>query len=169
MSEKKTEKAAEPQLSLEDRLAKLEAAEAAMKAREEALTAREESLAALKDSSAVRPIRPSEAVTIGNGYLFEVSGAATNSKLEPKQIACCDESEAVRWYVTTTEDPERPGKQLDVNKYPLKVKCLDPRKAADRAAALKLASIRAKAARQGILTDEEQRLFDEDEQRRFGF
>lgn len=166
---KKVDKAAEPQPSLEDRLAKLEAAEAAMKAREEALQAREESLAALKDSGAVRPIRPSEAVTIGEGYLFEVSGAATDSKLEPKQIACCDESEAVRWYILTTSDPDRPGKQLDVNKFPVKVKCLDPRKAADRAAALRLAGIRAKAARQGMLTDEEQRLFDEDEQKRLGY
>lgn len=169
MSEKKTEKAAEPQVSLEDRLAKLEAAEAAMKAREEALTAREESLLAQKDSSALRPIRPSEAVTIGNGYKFEVSPVNPAHNLPKKEIECCDESEAIRWYVATTSDPEKPGKQLDPVKYQLTVKCLDPRKAADRAAALKLASIRAKAARQGILTDEEQRLFDEDEQRRFGF
>lgn len=165
---KKTDKA-EPQHSLEERLAKLEAAEAAMKVREEALQAREESLAALKDSGAVRPIRPSEAVTIGEGYLFEVSGAKLDSKLEPKKIACCDESEAVRWYIVTTADPENPGKQLNINKHPLNVKCLDPRKAADRAAALRLAGIRAKAARQGMLTEEEQRLFDEDEQKRLAY
>lgn len=166
---KKTDKAAEPQPSLEERLAKLEAAEAAMKAREEALQAREESLLAQKDSSALRPIRPSEAVTIGNGYKFEVSPANPTDNLPKKEIDCCDESEAIRWYIATTSDPEKPGKQLDPVKYQLKVKCLDPRKAADRAAALRLAGIRAKAARQGMLTDEEQRLFDEDEQKRLGY
>jgi hypothetical protein len=162
MSDKKPQNQ-EP--SLEERLAKLEQAEAAMKAREEALQAREDSLAAMKDSGAIRPIRPSEAVTVGEGYLFEVSGKSTNSKLETKQITCCDESEAVRWYVLTTSDPERQGKQLDVNKYPLNVKCLDPRKAADRVAAMKLASIRAKAARGGLLNEEEQGLLEADERK----
>ena len=166
MSEKKPQNQ-EP--SLEDRLAKLEQAEAAMKAREEAVQAREESLAAQKDSGAIRPIRPSEAVTVGEGYLFEVSGAAVGSKLETRRIACCDESEAVRWYVVTTSDPEKPGKQLDVNKHPLKVKCLDPRKAEHRVAALRLASIRAKAARGGLLTDEEQGLLEADERKRLNY
>jgi len=166
MSDKKPQNQ-EP--SIEDRLAKLEQAEAALRAREEAVQAREDSLAAQKDSGAIRPIRPSEAVTVGEGYLFEVSGAKVGSTLETKQISCCDESEAVRWYVLTTSDPEKPGKQLDVNKYPLKVKCLDPRKAADRAAALKLAGIRAKAGRGGLLTEEEQTLLEADERKRLNY
>ena len=83
------------QLSIEERIARLEQAEASLEEREKVIAEREESIRAAEDSSAVRPVRPSEAVCVGDGYEFEVSPAKKDSPLQVKRIRACDESEAI--------------------------------------------------------------------------
>lgn len=156
------------QLTVEERIARLEQAEASLKEREKAVAEREESIRAAEDSSAVRPVRPSEAVCVGDGYEFEVSPAKKDSPLQVKRIRACDESEAIRWYVATTQSPENPGKQVDPVKHPLTAKCLDAKREERRKQALLLAALRAKAERGTLLTPEEQALVDADDMRRLG-
>jgi hypothetical protein len=158
-----------PAPSLEERLAKLEQAEASLREREKALEAREESLANAKDSGAVRPVRPSEAVCVGEGYEFEVKPTKADSTLPTKTISCCDESEAIRWYVATTPSPENAGKQVDPVKHPLKATCLDARRESQRKQTLMLANLRAKAERGNMLTAQEQAMLDEADMKRAGF
>jgi hypothetical protein len=165
MAEKKDLK---EQLSQEERLARLEAAEAALKERERAIAEKEESLRAAEDSSAVRPVRPSEAVCVGDGYEFEVIPLKADSGLATKRVRACDESEAIRWYVATTASPDNPGKQVDPVKYPLKAVCKDQRREERRKQALILASLRAKAERGNMLTEEEQSMLEADDMRRAG-
>lgn len=148
--------AKEQQASIEERLAKLEQAEAALKARESALSEREASLEARKDSSATRPVRPSEAVCVGDGYEFTVSPKKDGSPLPMKTVRACDESEALRWYVATTPSPENPTKQVDPVKHELIAKCTDAKRIEKQKRSLYLASLRAKAERGGDLTAEEQ-------------
>lgn len=165
MAEKKDLK---EQLSQEERLARLEAAEAALKERERAIAEKEESLRAAEDSSAVRPVRPSEAVCVGDGYEFEVVPLKASSGLPTKRVRACDESEAIRWYVATTASPENPGKQVDPVKHPLAATSKDPRREERKKQALILASLRAKAERGNMLTEAEQALLDADDLRRAG-
>jgi hypothetical protein len=164
-----TKETPKDQLSLEERLARLEAAEASLREREKAVNEREESLKAAEDSGAVRPVRPSEAVCVGDGYEFEVSPAKADSTLPAKRIRCCDESEAIRWYVATTASPENAGKQVDPVKHPLRAVCKDPRRDERRKQALLLASLRAKSERGNMLTEEEQAMLDAADMRRAGF
>lgn len=156
------------QLTLEERLARLEQAEASLREREKAISEKEEAIRAAEDSSAVRPVRPSEAVCVGEGYEFEVSPGKKDSVLPVKRIRACDESEAIRWYVATTPSPENAGKQVDPVKHPLVAKCLDAKREARRKEAILLASLRAKAERGNMLTSEEQSLLDADDLRRAG-
>jgi hypothetical protein len=101
----------------------------------------------------------------GNGYKFRVGPrdpkwAAT---LRPEDIEACDESEAMRWYAATHQDPERPGRALDTVKVALQVEIIGG--AEKRAEALreahKEATLRAKFAKTGQLTDEETRWMEE--------
>jgi hypothetical protein len=154
--------------TMEERMKRLEVAEAALKEREKAVKEQEEALAAQKDSGAQRPIRPSEAVTFGEGYKFEVGPIAANTGLPRKEIECCDESEALRWYVATTSSPKHPGKQVDPVAFPLQVKCLDPRREEDRKISLRIAMIRAKSERGNALTKEEESILDAAEAERLG-
>lgn len=148
---------------LADKLRKLEELERKLAEREKSLTEREESLRSAEDSSAIRPVRPSEVVCVGDGYLFEVSPVKPESGLPKKEIRCCDESEALRWYVATTASPDNPTKQVDPVKYQLKAVCNDPTRTHKRQQDLKLAAIRAKAERGNPLTaEEEQALFQSD-------
>jgi len=156
------------QLSIEERIKRLEQAEASLKEREKVVAEREESIRAAEDSSAVRPVRPSEAVCVGDGYEFEVSPAKKDSPLQVKRIRACDESEAIRWYVATTPSPENPGKQVDPVKHPLTAKCLDAKREERRKQALMLAALRSKAERGTMLSPEEQALVDADDMRRLG-
>lgn len=135
---------------------KIEAAEKALAAREAALIEKEADLKALADSSGNRPVRPSEAVCIGEGYLFEVRPKKADAGLPTKEIRCIDESEALRWYVATTPSPENPTKQVDPVKHQLEAICKDPARAERRNAALRLALIRSKAERGVPLTPEEE-------------
>lgn len=155
-------------LTVEERMARLEAAEASLKEREKELSDREEAIRARQDSSAVRPVRPSEVVCVGEGYEFVVSPMKADSPLQAKTIRCCDESEAIRWYVATTQSPENPGKQVDPVKHPLKATCNDPKREQRRKEALILASLRAKSERGNLLSEPEQELLDADDMRRAG-
>jgi hypothetical protein len=154
--------------TMDERLKRLEAAEAALKEREKAVEKQEEALAAQKDSGAQRPIRPSEAVTVGEGYKFQVGPIAANTGLPTKEIDCCDESEALRWYVATTGHPKNPTKQVDPVSYPLWVKCVDQRREENRKISLRIAMIRAKSERGNALTQEEESILDAAEAERLG-
>lgn len=158
------------QEDLERRLAEKEAELEKRFAQKEAeLDAMREKLVAQQDSNAVRPIRPSEAVTIGEGYEFEVSPAKADSPLPTKKIRCCDESEAIRWYIVTTSDPDKPSKQVDPVRHPLRAKCLDEaRRMEVRAKAHRAAMIRAKVARGASLSMEEEAEYEEAEAKRLG-
>lgn len=156
------------QLTIEERIARLEAAEASLREREKEISEREEAIRAQQDSSAVRPVRPSEVVCVGEGYEFTVSPMKADSPLQSKTIRCCDESEAIRWYVATTQSPENPGKQVDPVKHPLRAVCNDPKREQRRKEALILSSLRAKAERGNLLTEDEQRMLDADDLRRAG-
>jgi hypothetical protein len=72
-----------------------------------------------------KSVRPSENVVKGDGYKFEVGPRNDKTGLAKKHIVCCDESEAIRWYIATTEDPTRRGKQVDPVKVPLMAVCVD--------------------------------------------
>ena len=160
--------AKEQQASIEERLAKLEQAEAQLREREAKLSEREASLEAQKDSGATRPVRPSEAVCVGDGYEFTVSPKKEGSPLQAKTIRVCDESEALRWYVATTASPENPSKQVDPVKHELVARCTDPRRIEKQKQSLYLASLRAKAERGGDLTSEEQDLLHAADLQRLG-
>lgn len=73
-------------------------------------------------------INPSAKVSLGNGYRFRVYSIKKGTKLKPKEIACCDESEAIRWYCQTTENPDKPGRQIKSEDEQLRVDCLDDHK-----------------------------------------
>lgn len=144
--------------SIEERLARLEAAEKALKEREAKLSEREKELESQADSGATRPVRPSEIVHIGDGWEFTVSCRKAGSSLPTKKIKCVDESEALRWYVATTSDPENPTKQIDPLKHPLQAVCTDPKRLERQRATIRIASLRAKLENGGQLTSSE---FDE--------
>lgn len=160
--------AKDQQASIEERLARLEQAEAQLKEREAKLSEREASLEAQKDSGATRPVRPSEAVCVGDGYEFTVSPKKDGSALPTKKVRACDESEALRWYVATTASPENPAKQVDPVKHELVAKCTDPKRLDRQRNALLLASLRAKAERGGDLTNEEQEMLHQADLARLG-
>lgn len=160
--------AKDQQASIEERLARLEKAEAELKAREAALSEREASIEAQKDSGAARPVRPSEAVCVGDGYEFTVSPKKDGSPLPTKKVRACDESEAIRWYVATTPSPENPAKQVDPVKHELVAKCTDSKRIEKQKRALYLASLRAKAERGGDLTNEEQEVLHSADLERLG-
>jgi hypothetical protein len=73
-------------------------------------------------------VRPSEKVTVGDGYEFLVRPAnpqhAEGVINAAKKIVCCDESEAKRWYCITTKDPATQKKWDPVSKE-LVVECLE--------------------------------------------
>ena len=146
---------AKDQDSIEARLARLEAAEKALKERESELDKREKELANVADSEATRPVRPSEIVHVGDGWEWTVSCRKAGTNLPVKKINAVDASEALRWYVATTPDPEKPTKQVDPLKYPLQAVCPDPRLLERTKATLRLASIRAKLEGGGSITDQE--------------
>lgn len=160
--------AKDQQASIEERLARLEKAEAELKAREAALSEREASIEAQKDSGAARPVRPSEAVCVGDGYEFTVSPKKAGSPLPTKTVRACDESEAIRWYVATTASPENAAKQVDPVKHELVAKCTDAARLNRQRQALYLASLRAKAERGGDLTNEEQEMLHAADLQRLG-
>lgn len=160
--------AKDQQASIEERLARLEQAEAQLKEREAKLSEREASIEAQKDSGAARPVRPSEAVCVGDGYEFTVSPKKDGSPLPSKKVQACDESEALRWYVATTASPENPAKQVDPVKHELVARCTDPKRLDRQRNALLLASLRAKAERGGDLTNEEQELLHQADLARLG-
>lgn len=160
--------AKDQQASIDERLARLEQAEAQLKEREAKLSEREASLEAQKDSGATRPVRPSEAVCVGDGYEFTVSPKKDGSSLPTKKVRACDESEALRWYVATTASPENPAKQVDPVKHELVAKCTDPKRLDRQRNALLLASLRAKAERGGDLTNEEQEMLHQADLARLG-
>lgn len=70
-------------------------------------------------------LNPGTRVTIGNGYRFKVESLKEGTKLKPAEVCCCDESEAIRWYCCTTENPDRPGRQIKPDEERLKATCLD--------------------------------------------
>lgn len=156
-------------LTVEERIAQLEQAEARLREREAEIAKREDSIKNQEDSSAVRPIRPSEAVCIGEGYEFEVSPIKNDSPLPRKAIKCCDEAEAIRWYIVTTQSPENAGKQVDPVKHPLRAICKDARRDERRKHVLMIASLRAKAERGNMLTPSEQEMLDAEDMRRAGY
>jgi len=146
---------AKDQDSIEARLARLEAAEKALKDRESELDKREKELANVADSGATRPVRPSEIVHVGDGWEFTVSCRKAGVNLPTKKIQAADETEALRWYVATTSDPDKPTKQIDPLKYPLQAVCTDPKRLDRQRATLRLASMRAKLEGGGNITDQE--------------
>ena len=101
----------------------------------------------------------------GNGYKFRVGprDQKWSAQLPAEDVEACDESEALRWYAATHQDPEKPGRALDTVKVPLKVEIVGG--AEVRAAALrdahKEATIRAKFNRTGQLAEEEYRWMEE--------
>jgi hypothetical protein len=149
--------------ALAEKLRSLEELERRLLDKEKALAEKEEALRSNEDSGALRPVRPSEIVCVGEGFLFEVGPVKADSGLPTKEIACCDETEAIRWYVATTASPENPTKQVDPVKHQLRAVCNDPSRQDRRRRDLQLAAVRAKAERGNVLTpEEEQMLFQAD-------
>jgi hypothetical protein len=154
--------------NLEARLAALEAGEKALKEKQAELLEMQEKMRAAEDSDRLRPVRPSEAVCVGNGYLFVVTGKKDSDGLPRKEIRCCDESEALRWYVATTPNPKNPTKQVDPVTFHLDVKCMDATRNEHRQRDLRLSVLRAKSDRGVPLTPEEQQTLEEWDLERLG-
>lgn len=140
---------------------RLDAAEAAIKAKDAELAALKAKLEAAKDSSNARPVRPGAEALRGEGYKFSVGPKKDHPKIKRREVECCDESEAIRWFILTTDDPDVPGKQIDPHKIPLDATCLDPRRAERIKRDKFIAGLRLKAERGATITPEEAMMLDE--------
>jgi hypothetical protein len=161
MSDTSTNAAAKTKTpSIEERLAALEQAEARIKEREKEFEAREAALKLQEDSSASRPMRTDEKLLRGDGYRFEVGPIKKDSGLPTKEFVCCDETEAIRVYIMTTQDPVKKGKQVDTVPFPVYAKCLDDRRANNVKQQKMVSIIRAKDEKGHPLTDEERMILE---------
>lgn len=147
-------------MSIEDRLAALEAREKELQARESEVQKREEVAKRAEDSNAARPIRGDGKAFVGDGYEFEVGPVNPKHDLPSKKIVACDESEAIRVYILTTTDPVKKGKQVDTVTYPVKAVCLSRKRDESIKYQKMVAAIRAKQDRGQSLTEQEQTILD---------
>lgn len=142
-------------------LSRLEQMEKELNATKERLAAKEAELEAERNRSGVRP---SEKVTVGDGYRFRVQPInpehAKNVNEATKEIVCCDESEAKRWYCVTTKDPET-EKAWDPVAKELRVECLDQDRRAKVVARRKYEQyVLAKGEAMQPLTDAEREVYE---------
>jgi hypothetical protein len=148
--------------SIEKMMQELAAKEAALAKREKELQQREVAVAASEDSSKTRPLRATENVYKGEfPYTFEVRSVNNNPDVPTKQIECCDESEAKRWYQATTPHPKNPTKQIDLVTFPVNVTCLSPERAERLGKAKRLAGITKRLEAGFALSKEDQALLSE--------
>ena len=70
---------------------------------------------------------PNSPVNVGLGYKYTVGPARPVSGLEPAEVVCCDETEAIRWYVFNHKhpDPAKKGRRLRSTDFAFKV-TIDP-------------------------------------------
>lgn len=113
------------------------------------------------DGGHARAVRPSERVLKGDGYKFRVSPMGKNDGLPAKEVECCDESEALRWYCATTEDPKKKGKQVDPTHAKLQVECIDPRRAKSVQKQQRVSYLRRKIELGQVLTEAEEKELEE--------
>jgi hypothetical protein len=111
------------------------------------------------DGGTARAVRPSERVLRGDGYKFTVGPIGKGSSLPIKTIECCDESEALRWYCATTEDPDpkKKGKQVDPTHAKLQVECVDPRRSKSVLTQQRVGYLRRKMEGGQVLTETEEK------------
>ena len=160
MSDTKPENKNKP-ADLSELQAKLDAANALLEKRDKEILEAKEALEAQRDSSSQRPLRVATEVVKGEGYRFRVGLKKPHPGLPDVEVECCDESEAIRWFILTKAHPDKPGVQIDPSVYPLQAKCVDPRRD-DRIKRDKvIGGLRSKAERGQILSEVEQALLDE--------
>lgn len=158
MAEDKSEK------GLEKAMQELAAKEAALAKREKELQDREVAVAAAEDSSKTRPLRATENVFRGEfPYVFQVKSVNSNPEVPTKEIECCDESEAKRWYQVTTPHPKNKTKQIDLVAFPVNVVCLSPERAERLGKAKRIAGIAKRLEAGFALSKEDQSLLEEAE------
>jgi hypothetical protein len=146
--------------TVEERLAALEAREKDLLARESQVQKREEDAKRAEDSNAARPVRGDGKAFIGDGYEFQVEGVNPKHNLPVKKITACDESEAIRVYILTTNDPIKTGKQVDTVAYPVKATCLSRKREESIKYQKMVAAIRSKDERGQSLTEQERTILD---------
>jgi hypothetical protein len=150
--------------SVEKAMQELAAKEAALAKREKELQEREVAVAAAEDSSKTRPLRATENVYRGEfPYKFQVKSVNNNPAVPTKEIECCDESEAKRWYQVTTPHPKNPTKQIDLVTFPVDVICLSPERAERLGKAKRIAGISKRLEAGFALSKEDQALLAEAE------
>jgi hypothetical protein len=150
--------------SVEKAMQELAAKEAALAKREKELQEREVAVAAAEDSSKTRPLRATENVYKGEfPYRFQVKSVNNNPEVPTKEIECCDESEAKRWYQVTTPHPKNPTKQIDLVTFPVDVICLSPERAERLGKAKRIAGVNKRLEAGFALSKEEQALLAEAE------
>lgn len=104
------------------------------------------------------------------GWLFRIEPFDKEKfpHLKPVEIKACDESELIRWYCATHQDPPKSGKQVDPVKVRLKVECLDKGRQDLIWRKQYLSNIRAKLAAGSPLTQKEQSILDANENEVYG-
>ena len=159
MSEVKPESKQKPS-ELSELQAKLDAANAIIQQREQELLDAKTALEAQQDSGLNRKVRVATDVVLGEGYEFEVGLLKPHPGLPKKTIRCCDESEAIRWFILTNAHPDKPGVQIDPSAHPVTAKCVDGRRDERIKKDKLIGNLRSKAERGQILSDVEQTLLD---------
>lgn len=104
------------------------------------------------------------------GWMFRIAPFDKEKfpHLAPVEMKACDESEMIRWYCATHQDPPKSGKQVDPVKVRLKVECLDKGRASLIWQKQQLSNIRAKLASGSPLTEKEQKMLDANEDEVYG-
>lgn len=159
MSDVKPENNKKPS-EMSDLQAKLDAANAIIQQRDQELLDAKTALEAKQDSGVNRKVRVASDVVFGDGYEFEVGLVKQHPQLLSKKVRCCDESEAVRWFILTNAHPDKPGVQIDPCAFPVYAKCVDPRREERIKQDKLIGNLRSKAERSQILSEVEQSLLD---------
>jgi len=142
-------------------LAKLDEAEAAVTE----LQARNDQLEADAAANSIhRGARP--VVGEGGGYVFVVGpvNRAKHSALPVKRLTCCDESEAIRYYVISTDNPPGSGKQVDPVKVALRAVITDNRRAKLTQLKQRISQVRLKLQNGAPLTTNDQKIYSQYQQ-----
>jgi hypothetical protein len=146
-------------------LARLDAAEARAKEMEARAAQAEADLQQqLQSGLRVLPSKSGPMTGPEGGYLFEIGPANPDKYPHLKVIKqkACDESEMIRWYCATHEDPPASNKQVDPLNVQLKVRCLEENSRKNLLIRLqRIASLRHRVAQGHVITAEEAAMLEQ--------